>query len=69
MRTGNLFYNLHIHAVSAVPAVVSSVRLNAAALGTFVHHLSWFELQAFDEFFRSVPFRYSSLEERGEKVN
>ena len=44
--------------------MVSSVRLDAAALGTFVHHLSWFELQAFDEFFGSVPFRHGSLRER-----
>lgn len=46
---------------SAVPAVVSSVRLYAAALGTLVDHLSGFELQAFDELFGSVPFRHGSL--------
>ena len=52
-----------------VPAVVSSVRLDAAALGTLVHHLSWFELQAFDEFFGSVSFRHGSLGEAGEERN
>lgn len=41
-------------------AVVSSVRLYAAALGTLVDHLSGFELQAFDELFGSVPFRHGS---------
>lgn len=51
----------------AVPAVVSPVRLDAAALGTLVHHLSGFELQALDELFGSVPFRHSSLRERGGK--
>lgn len=49
---------------SAVPAVVSSVRLDAATLGTLVHHLSWFELQALDEFFRGVPFGHGSLGEK-----
>lgn len=44
-----------------LPAVVGSVRLDAAALRTLVHHLSWFELQAFDEFFGCVPFGHSSL--------
>lgn len=52
---------------SAVPAVVSSVRLDAAALGTLVHHLSRFELQALDEFFRSVPFGHGSLSKKGGK--
>ncbi len=47
----------------AVPAVVSSVRLDAAALGTLVHHLSWLELQALDELFGSVPFGHGSLRE------
>lgn len=51
----------------AVPAVVSPVRLDAAALGTLVNHLSGFELQALDEFFGSVPFRHSSLTEKGGK--
>lgn len=41
-------------------AVVSSVGLDAAALWTFVHHLSRFELQAFNEFFGSVSFRHST---------
>lgn len=41
-----------------------SVGLDAAALGTLVHHLSWFELQALDEFFRSVAFGHGSLSEK-----
>lgn len=49
---------------SAVPAVVSSVGLDAATLGTLVHHLSWFQLQALDEFFRGVPFGHGSLGEK-----
>lgn len=44
-----------------VPAVVSSVRLDAAALGTLVNHLSWFELQTLDEFFCSISFGHGSL--------
>lgn len=47
----------------ALPAVVRSVRLDAAALGTLVDHLSRLELQALDEFFRSVPFGHGSLRE------
>lgn len=50
---------------SDVPAVVRSVGLDAAALGTLVHHLPWLELQALDEFFRSVPFGHGSLSEKG----
>lgn len=49
---------------SAVPAVVSSVWLDAAALGAFVHHLSWFELQTFNELFGCVSFRHSTLRRR-----
>lgn len=52
--------------------MVRSVGLDAAALGTLVHHLSWFELQALDEFFRSVAFGHGSLSEKrgwgGEKM-
>lgn len=59
-----IFPTIYTFTGSAVPAVVSSVGLDAAALGTLVHHLSWFELQAFDEFFGSVPFRHGSLRER-----
>lgn len=47
-------------AAFAHAAVVSSVRLDAAALGAFVHHLSRFELEAFDEFFGRVPFGHGS---------
>lgn len=47
--------------------MVSSVRLDAAALGAFVHHLSRFELEAFDEFFGRVPFGHGSLESGEEK--
>lgn len=51
----------YIHWEILVPAMMSSVWLDAAALGALVHHLAWFELQAFDEFFCSVSFRYSAL--------
>lgn len=44
-----------------LPAVVSSVGFDAAALGTLVHHLSWFQLQALDELFGGIPFGYGSL--------
>lgn len=50
---------------SAVPAVVSSIRFDAAALRTLVHHLSRLELEAFNEFFGRVPFGHSSLVEEG----
>lgn len=50
----------------ALPAVVSSVGFDAAALGTLVHHLSWFQLQALDEFFGGIPFGYGSLWETQE---
>lgn len=53
----------------AVPAVVSPVRFNAAALGTLVHHLTRFELEAFDELFGSVPFGHSSLEKKELRSN
>lgn len=47
-------------AAFAHTAVVSSVGFDAAALGTLVHHLSWFQLQALDEFFGGIPFGYGS---------
>lgn len=47
--------------ISWLPAVVSSVRFDAAALGTLVHHLPWFQLQALDEFFRGIPLGYGPL--------
>lgn len=62
-----IFPAIYTFTLSAVPAVVSSVRLDAAAFGTLVHHLSWLELQALDEFFGRVPFRHGSLRERMEK--
>lgn len=51
----------YIHWEVLVPAMMSSVWLDAAALGALVHHLAWFELQAFDEFLCSVSFGHSSL--------
>lgn len=62
-----IYLIIYICRRSAVPAVVSSVRLDAAALGTLVHHLSRFELEAFDKFFGRVPFWHSSLGETGER--
>lgn len=47
-----------------VPAMMSSVRLDAAALGALVHHLPGLELQAFDEFLGGVSFGHGSLSER-----
>lgn len=47
-----------------VPAMMSSVGLDAAALGALVHHLAGFQVQAFDELFGSVPFGHSSLSRR-----
>lgn len=46
---------------AGVPAVVRSVRLNAATFGTFVNHLSWFQLEAFYVFLSSVPFWHCPL--------
>lgn len=43
--------------------MMSSVWLDAAALGALVHHLSWLQLQAFDEFFGSVSFGHGALSE------
>lgn len=37
------------------------VRLNAATLGTFVNHLSWFQLEALYVFLSSVPFWHCPL--------
>lgn len=45
----------------ALPAVVCSVRLDAAALGTFVDHLSWFQLKAFYVFLGGVSFWHGPL--------
>ncbi len=59
-----IFPTIYTFTRSAVPAVVSSVRFDAAALGTLVHHLSRLQLQALDEFFGGVPFRHGSLRER-----
>lgn len=50
---------------SVAPAVMSSIGFDAAAFGAFVDHLSRFELQAFDEFFSRVSFRYGSLKHKG----
>lgn len=44
------------YAAFANTAVVCSVRLDAAALGTFVDHLSWFQLKAFYVFLSGVSF-------------
>lgn len=49
------------HVLFALPAVVCSVRLNAAALGTFVDHLPWFQLEAFYVFLSSIPFWHRPL--------
>lgn len=49
------------HCVGDIPAVVRSVRLNAATLGTFVNHLSWFQLEAFYVFLCCVPFWHCPL--------
>lgn len=55
-------YKLDSHAcVGDVPTVVRSVRLNAATLGTFVNHLSWFQLEAFYIFLSSIPFWHCTL--------
>lgn len=47
--------------LSVIPAVVCSVRLDAAAFRTFVDHLAWFQLKAFYVFLRSIPFWHCSL--------
>ena len=44
--------------------MVSSVRLDAAALGTFVDNLARLELEAFNELLGSVAFGYRSLRQR-----
>lgn len=67
------FYRTHTHlhthtqrqCRSVAPAVMSSIGFDAAAFGAFVDHLSRFELQAFDEFFSRVSFRYGSLKHKG----
>lgn len=41
-------------------AVVSSIRLNAAALGTFVNHLAWLQLQALDVLLSGVALWHGS---------
>lgn len=50
-----------IHVLFALPAVVCSVRFDAAALGTFVDHLPWFQLKAFYVFLSSIPFWHCPL--------
>lgn len=49
------------HVLFALPAVVCSVRLDAAALGTFVDNLPWFQLKAFYVFLSSIPFWHRPL--------
>lgn len=44
--------------------MVSSVRLDTAALGTFVDHLTRLEVQALDKLLGGVPFRHRTLGER-----
>lgn len=46
------------------PAVVSSVGLDTATLGTFVDHLTGLELQALYKLLGRVPFRHRTLGER-----
>lgn len=41
-------------------AVVSSIRLNTAALGTFVNHLAWLQLQALDVLLGGIALWHSS---------
>lgn len=48
---------------TASPAVVCSVRLDAAALGTFVDHLPWFQLKAFYVFLGGIPLWHRPLAE------
>lgn len=43
------------------PAVMCSVRFDAAALGTLVDDLSWFELEALDVFLGGVSFWHCTL--------
>lgn len=46
---------------AAVPAVVGALRLDAAALGALVDHLSGLQLQALHVLFSSVSFGYRPL--------
>lgn len=50
-----------VHVLFVLPAVVCSIRLDAATLGTFVDHLPWFQLKAFYVFLCSIPFWHRPL--------
>lgn len=60
MKLYGLLQQLTAAAVPS-PAVVRSVRLDAAALWTFVDHLPWFQLKAFYVFLSGVPFWHGPL--------
>lgn len=49
---------------STVPAVVCPVGLDAAALGTLVHHLPRLQLKALDELFSGISFGHCPLREQ-----
>lgn len=47
--------------IFGLPAVVRSVRFDAAALGAFVDHLPWFQLKAFYVFLGSISLWHCPL--------
>lgn len=46
---------------SGIPAVVCTLRFDTTALGTFVDHFSWFQLQIIHVFFSGISFGHSPL--------
>lgn len=47
--------------ISGIPAVVCTLRFDTTALGTFVDHFSWFQLQIIHVFFSGISFGHSPL--------